>query len=50
MPGGDVALLRAQNALNDVETADDDERIGAGILRRAWRGLGRVEISAPGPR
>ncbi len=35
VPGGGVALLRAQNALDDVETADEDERIGADILRRA---------------
>ena len=35
VPGGGVALLRAQTALDDVEVADDDERIGADILRRA---------------
>ena len=35
VPGGGVALLRAQSALDDVEVADADEQIGADILRRA---------------
>jgi chaperonin GroEL len=35
VPGGGVALLWCQAALNKVKTADDDERIGVDIVRRA---------------
>ena len=35
VPGGGVALLRAQTALDELELDREDERIGANILRRA---------------
>ena len=35
VPGGGVALLRAQSALDELELDREDERIGANILRRA---------------
>ncbi len=35
VPGGGVALLRAQKALNDFKVADPDEQIGVAIIRRA---------------
>ena len=35
VPGGGVALLRAQSALDDLGLDREDERVGAGILRRA---------------
>ncbi len=35
VPGGGVAFIRAQKALDDLEVADDDERIGVQIIRRA---------------
>ncbi|MFQ5688661.1 MAG: chaperonin GroEL [Gemmatimonadota bacterium] len=35
VPGGGVALLRAQSALDDIETDDPDEQIGVKIVRRA---------------
>ncbi|HAZ64345.1 MAG TPA: molecular chaperone GroEL, partial [Armatimonadetes bacterium] len=35
VPGGGVALLRAQEALASVETDGDDERTGVEIVRRA---------------
>ena len=35
VPGGGVAFLRAQRALDDFKVADDDERIGVQIIRRA---------------
>ncbi|MCY3808281.1 MAG: chaperonin GroEL [Gemmatimonadetes bacterium] len=35
VPGGGVALLRAQRALDGVEVDDEDERVGVNILRRA---------------
>jgi len=35
VPGGGVALLRAQSVLDGVESADGDEQIGVDILRRA---------------
>ena len=35
VPGGGVAFLRAQKALDSFTVADDDERIGVQIVRRA---------------
>ena len=35
VPGGGVAYLRAQSALDDVETTDEDEKVGVEIVRRA---------------
>ena len=35
VPGGGVAFLRAQKALDNFTVADDDERIGVQIVRRA---------------
>jgi len=35
LPGGGVALLRAQAALEKLKASDDDESIGIGIVRRA---------------
>ena len=35
LPGGGVALLRAVKALADLKPADDDQRVGIDIVRRA---------------
>ena len=35
VPGGGVALLRASKALSKVETANDDQKVGVEIVRRA---------------
>ncbi|MDX2184709.1 MAG: chaperonin GroEL [Gemmatimonadaceae bacterium] len=35
VPGGGVALVRAQRALNSLKLADHDEQIGVAIIRRA---------------
>ena len=35
VPGGGVALIRAQKALKDFKTGDSDEQIGVGIVYRA---------------
>jgi chaperonin GroEL len=35
LPGGGVALLRAVNALDRVDTANPDQRVGVDIVRRA---------------
>ncbi|ARO23189.1 chaperonin GroEL [Rhizobium sp. S9] len=35
LPGGGVALLRAVKALDNVKTANDDQRVGVDIVRRA---------------
>jgi chaperonin GroEL len=35
VPGGGVALLRAQGALSKVKVADSDEQVGVDIVRRA---------------
>jgi len=35
VPGGGVALLRAQDVLKKVKVAEDDEQIGVDIVRRA---------------
>jgi chaperonin GroEL len=35
VPGGGVALLYATRALKDVKTANDDQRVGIDIVRRA---------------
>ncbi|OWV69349.1 molecular chaperone GroEL [Rhizobium sp. R339] len=35
LPGGGVALLRAVKALDAIKTANDDQRVGVDIVRRA---------------
>ena len=35
VPGGGVALVRAQRALNNLKDVEGDEEVGAGIIRRA---------------
>ncbi|OWV81918.1 molecular chaperone GroEL [Rhizobium sp. R634] len=35
LPGGGVALLRAVKALGNIQTANDDQRVGIDIVRRA---------------
>uniref|UniRef100_UPI0023BA3B49 TCP-1/cpn60 chaperonin family protein n=1 Tax=Ensifer aridi TaxID=1708715 RepID=UPI0023BA3B49 len=35
LPGGGVALLRAVKALDDVQTVNEDQRVGIEIVRRA---------------
>ncbi|PDT13935.1 chaperonin GroEL [Rhizobium sp. J15] len=35
LPGGGVALLRAVKALENIKTANDDQRVGIDIVRRA---------------
>ncbi len=35
VPGGGVALLRAQKALDELKLEDEDEQIGVQIVRRA---------------
>ncbi|OWV72509.1 molecular chaperone GroEL [Rhizobium sp. R339] len=35
LPGGGVALLRAVKALGNIKTANDDQRVGIDIVRRA---------------
>lgn len=35
VPGGGTALIRAEVALNNIKTSDDDELAGVGIVRRA---------------
>ncbi|MBX5217092.1 MULTISPECIES: chaperonin GroEL [unclassified Rhizobium] len=35
LPGGGVALLRAVKALDNLKTANDDQRVGVEIVRRA---------------
>ncbi|MBB2821951.1 UNVERIFIED_ORG: chaperonin GroEL [Rhizobium esperanzae] len=35
LPGGGVALLRAVKALDTIKTANDDQRVGVDIVRRA---------------
>ena len=35
LPGGGVALLRSVKALDSVKTANDDQRVGVDIVRRA---------------
>ncbi|GIX07060.1 MAG: 60 kDa chaperonin [Candidatus Poribacteria bacterium] len=35
VPGGGVAYVRCQSALDNVETSDDDEAVGVAIVRRA---------------
>src|SRR5437773_4553871 len=42
VPGGGVALLFAQKALDKVKTTDDDEKIGVEIVRRALEEPTRV--------
>jgi len=35
LPGGGVALLRAMKALDSIQTANNDQRVGVDIIRRA---------------
>ncbi|MCB1807481.1 MAG: chaperonin GroEL, partial [Candidatus Competibacteraceae bacterium] len=35
VPGGGVALIRAVNALQDLQGSNDDQNVGINILRRA---------------
>jgi chaperonin GroEL len=35
VPGGGVALLRASRRLADVETSNEDQKVGVGIIKRA---------------
>jgi chaperonin GroEL len=35
LPGGGVALIRSQSALAKLKTANDDQRVGINIVRRA---------------
>ena len=35
VPGGGVALIRALDAIDDIQSSDEDELIGAGIIFRA---------------
>jgi chaperonin GroEL len=35
LPGGGVALLRSVKALDNLKTANDDQRVGIDIIRRA---------------
>ncbi|HEX7006714.1 MAG TPA: TCP-1/cpn60 chaperonin family protein, partial [Alphaproteobacteria bacterium] len=37
VPGGGVALLRASKALDSLKPANDDQRVGIDIVRRALR-------------
>ena len=48
VPGGGVALLRSQRSLEKVEFADDDEKVGANIVRRALEEPMRVIASNAG--
>ena len=35
VPGGGVALIRARSAINNIKVANDEQRIGVNILKRA---------------
>ena len=41
VPGGGVALLRSIKALEKIETANDDQRVGVDIVRRALQAPAR---------
>lgn len=48
VPGGGVALLRAQSALSDVATANADQKTGVEIVRRALEEPIRIIVSNAG--
>ncbi len=41
LPGGGVALIRSQKALDRINTANDDQKVGVGIVRRALQAPAR---------
>jgi chaperonin GroEL len=41
LPGGGVALIRSQKALDKLNTANDDQRVGVNIVRRALQAPAR---------
>jgi chaperonin GroEL len=48
VPGGGVALLRAQDVLKKVKVADEDEQIGVDIVRRALEEPMRIIVQNAG--
>ncbi len=48
VPGGGVALLRAQSALDKVKLTDPDEKVGVDIVRRALEEPTRIIASNAG--
>ena len=48
LPGGGVALLRATDALKSVKHANDDQRTGVEIVRRAIQGPARQIVENAG--
>src|SRR5438128_5406324 len=48
VPGGGVSLLWCQKALDKVRGADDDEKTGIEILRRALEGPSRIIVQNAG--
>jgi chaperonin GroEL len=48
VPGGGVALLRAQDTLKKVKVADEDEQIGVDIVRRALEEPMRIIVQNAG--
>ena len=47
LPGGGVALLRASEALKKVKTANDDQKAGVEIVRKAIQAPARQIASTP---
>ena len=41
LPGGGVALIRSQKALDRINTANDDQKVGVDIVRRALQAPAR---------
>ncbi len=48
VPGGGVALLRASKSLDRVNPANDDQRVGVGIVRRALQAPARQIVQNAG--
>jgi chaperonin GroEL len=48
VPGGGVALLRAAKALDNLRGANDDQKIGIGIVRRALQAPARQIVQNAG--
>ncbi len=48
LPGGGVALLRATDALKKIKTANDDQKVGVEIVRRAIQAPARQIASNAG--
>ena len=48
LPGGGVALLRAQNVLDKIKTAGPDQKAGVNIVRRALRAPARQIVENAG--